>query len=238
MSEWKAKRFWSHARSMPKGDGYQILLDDREVKTPGRVSLIVPTSGLAKAIAAEWDAQTDQINPDTMPFTRTANSALDKVTVQFCEVAEMIAAYGDSDLLCYRAESPKELVDRQSEKWDPLLDWAADELGVRLKPVTGVVHQAQSDANNAALLELVNRFDCFELAAFHDLVSLSGSLIIGFAAAHRVYPADLLWDTSRIDENWQIEHWGQDDEATTMANQKRSAFQHAAAFLALCHKTH
>jgi len=237
MSEWKAKRFWSQASSAPKGEGYQILLDEREVKTPGRVCLIVPTIELANAIAAEWDAQTDKIDPDTMPFTRMANSALDKVAPQFRAVAEMIAAYGDSDLLCYRAESPKELVVRQAEQWDPLLDWAADNLGARLDTVNGVVHRPQSDASNRVLLDLVNRHNSFEMAAFHDLVSLSGSLVIGFAAARRYAPAEQLWETSRVDENWQIERWGRDDEATEMANHKRSAFLHAAVFFAACQKT-
>jgi len=237
MSEWKAKRFWSHASSIAKGDGYQILLDDREVRTPGRASLIVPTSELANAIAAEWEAQSDQIDPKSMPYTRMANSALDKVVPQQGEVAEIIAAYGDCDLLCYRAEAPKELVDRQAEHWDPLLDWAADVLGVRLAPVSGVVHRPQSAAEIAVLLDLVNSYDCFELAAFHDLVSLSGSLIIGFAAANQYCPADRLWEVSRIDEMWQIEQWGQDDEATAGANQKLSAFLHAAAFFASCRKT-
>lgn len=236
MSEWKAKRFWSQVSSRANGDGYQILLDDREVRTPGRAPLIVPTSELAKEIAAEWDAQKEQIDPNSMPYTRMTNSALDKVAPQLGEVAKNIAAYGDSDLLCYRAEAPKELVARQVERWDPLLDWAADELGARLKPVSGVVHRPQSPVDIAVLLDLVNRFDCFELAAFHDLVSLSGSLIIGFAVAKKYHSASHLWEVSRVDENWQIEQWGQDDEATAAENQKRLAFLHAAAFFASCQK--
>lgn len=233
MSAWKAKRFWKAATVVPVADGFTVHLDDRPVKTPAKAPLIVPTHAMAAAIAAEWDAQEGQIDPLGMPVTRSANAAIDKVAVQHAEVAQMIADYGDSDLLCYRAPGPVELVARQAEMWDPLLDWAEAELGVRLSTASGVIHVPQDPAVLAQLAARVHAMDNFTLAAFHDLVSLSGSLILGFAALMDHRPAEEIWHLSRLDEDWQIEQWGVDEEAEAMAETKRSAFLHAKFFVDL-----
>lgn len=227
MSEWKAKRFWTAADVTPAEDGYGIALDGRPVKTPAKRPLVVPSDALARAIVAEWDAQAKMIDPRTMPFTRTANAAIDKVATQKAEVADMLAAYGDSDLLCYRAETPRALVERQSELWDPFLEWAAEQLGARLLPRTGVMHAPQPAEALAVLSARVHAQTPFELAAFHDLVSLSGSLILGFAATQDMQSAEVIWDISRLDEIWQAEQWGADDEAEAMAGLKKAAFLHA-----------
>ena len=227
MSEWKAKRFWKAASVMEVEGGFTIELDGRGVKTPAKQAMRVPTHAMASAIATEWDAQVDVINPNTMPVTKTANAAIDKVTVQHGEVAEMLAAYGDSDLLCYRAEAPEELIERQNEQWNPMLDWAAEKLNARLHPRTGVIHAPQASAAVEALSIRTHALDAYELAAFHDLVSLSGSLVLGFAAALGARPADELWTISRLDELWQEEQWGKDDDATALALIKRDAFLHA-----------
>ena len=228
MSEWKAKRFWKQATVAPEGDGFTVLLDGRTIRTPARQPLVVPVRALADRIAAEWDAQQDKIDPNTMPFTRSANAAIDKVRAQRAEVNDLIAAYGDADLLCYRAEAPVELVARQAAAWDPLLAWARDEQGLDLQAFTGVVHQPQSAGALARAVELTKAMDAFELAAFHDLVSLSGSFVLGLAAARRMRPPQELWELSRLDETWQQEHWGIDDEAAASAAIKSAAFQHAA----------
>ena len=228
MSEWKAKRFWKQATVAPEGDGFTVLLDRRTIRTPARQPLVVPVRALADRIAAEWDAQQDKIDPNTMPFTRSANAAIDKVRAQRAEVNDLIAAYGDADLLCYRAEAPVELVARQAAAWDPLLAWARDEQGIDLQAFTGVVHQPQSAGALARAVELTKAMDAFELAAFHDLVSLSGSFVLGLAAARRMRPPEELWELSRLDETWQQEHWGIDDEAAASAAIKSAAFQHAA----------
>ena len=230
MSEWKAKRFWKAASVAEAEDGYTVHLDGRPVKTPAKAPLIVPTHDMAQAIAGEWDAQDDQINPDSMPVTRAANAALDKVRHQHAEVARMIAGYGDTDLLCYRAESPVELVARQSEAWDPLLDWAEQALGARLTPMTGVMYAPQDPAALDALARRVHAMDAFRLTAFHDLVGLSGSLIIGFAALHDLHNIEALWRLSRIDETWQEEMWGIDAEAQQHAARKESEFRAAKRF--------
>lgn len=233
MSEWAPKRFWKVTDTTPTEQGFGVLLDGRPVRTPAKELLYVPSNALADKIAAEFDAQEDQIDPTTMPFTRTANAAIDKVAIQHAEVADMLADYGDSDLLCYRADAPEELIARQNEQWDPLLDWAVAALGVRLAPRTGVIHKAQDADATYALRKRVHAMTSFELAAFHDLVSISGSLIIGFAATLRHQPAEQLWEISRLDEIWQEEQWGTDEEAQEMAGHKKAAFLHADDFLRL-----
>lgn len=230
MSEWKAKRFWKEAGVVEEEDGFGVRLDGRVVRTPAKAALIVPTRALAQAIAAEWDAQEGKIDPNTMPFTRSANAAIDKVARQQAEVVEMLAAYGDSDLICYRATSPVELVKKQAEAWDPLVDWAESVLSAKLLLVEGVVHVPQDAQAIARLKAHVEALDTWALTAFHDLVSISGSLVIGFAALNDFYPIDVLWSLSRIDETWQAEQWGSDEEAEEMAARKQYDFLHAKRF--------
>jgi chaperone required for assembly of F1-ATPase len=227
MSEWKAKRFWTSVSLTREEAGFGISLDGRPVKTPAKRVLAVPTENFARAIAAEWEAQQGLIDPRTMPFTRTANAAIDKVATQKDEVAQMLAAYGDADLLCYRATMPAGLVERQSALWDPILDWAEEALSVRLETREGVMHRPQDPEALAGLTKRVFAFNAFELAAFHDLVSLSGSLILGFASTENLHEAKAIWDISRLDENWQAEQWGRDDDAETAAAVKEAAFVHA-----------
>lgn len=234
MTGWKRKRFWKQARVVADGDGFAVELDGRPVRTPAKAALRLPGRAMAQAIAAEWDAQEDEIAPATMPFTRTANAAIDKVTPQRAEVAAMLAAYGDSDLLCYRADRPAELVRRQAESWDPALDWAATALGARLVPVQGVIHQPQNPQALERLAARVEAMDPFRLAAFHDLVSLTGSLVLGFAAAQDWRDPEAIWQLSRLDERWQEAQWGVDEEAREMAEAKRLAFLHAKRFYDMC----
>jgi len=232
-SEWKAKRFWKNVAVVAQGGGFAVELDDRRVKTPAKVPFVLPTQAMAMAVAAEWEAQTGVINPDEMPFTRSANAAIDKVGQQHGEVADMLAGYGDSDLLCYRADSPQALVQRQAEAWDPALDWARDVLGAKLAVHDGVVHRPQAADDLARLSARVHALTDFQLAAFHDLVSLSGSLVLGFGAAMDWRGTDEIWQLSQLDEIWQQEQWGVDDEAQAMSETKRQAFLHAKRFFDL-----
>ena len=233
MSGWTAKRFWKTAEVEQIEGGWVVRLDGRDIRTPGKAALIMPTKALAEAVRDEWDAQGEEISPETMPVTRTVNSAIDKVAPQRDGVIDVVSAYADADLLCYRAEGPAELVRRQTLAWDPLLDWAADKLDARLHLRTGVMHQPQESAALHRLNRRVAQFTDIELAAFHDLVSLSGSLIIGFAVYHSLQPEEQLWTSSRIDELWQEEQWGEDDEASELARRKRKAFLTAAEILRL-----
>lgn len=233
MSGWKPKRFWKNAEPVPEGAGWTVRLDGRGVKTPAKAALIVPTRAMAQAIAVEWDAQQAEVRPDTMPVTRAANSAIDKVSVQFDEVAALIAAYGGSDLLCYRAEGPAGLVARQARAWDPLLDWASATLAAPLVVTSGVVPVDQPPASLDRLSGHVRRFDPFGLTALHDLVALTGSLVIGLAVAQGRVSVAEAWDASRVDETWQAEHWGVDQDAAAIVALKRQALGDAARFLGL-----
>lgn len=230
MSEWKAKRFWTEASVVPCEGGFTVELDGRPVKTPLKTLLVVPTRAMAEVIAAEWDAQEGEIKPATMPVTRAANAALDKVTHQHAEVVTLLAAYGDSDLLCYRADSPQELVQRQAEAWDPLLDWAEAALGARLEPRTGVMHASQDPRALNHLSKQVHAMDPFCLTAFHDLVALTGSLVLAFAAIHERSDMATLWALSRLDEIYQQEQWGVDEEAAELSAWKESEFVAAKRF--------
>jgi len=233
MSDWKAKRFWTEATVERAADGFAILLDGRGVKTPAKTPLVVPTEAMAEAIASEWAAQDKEIDPLTMPVTRSANAALDKVATQFDEVANLIADYGDTDLLCYRAADPEGLVKRQAERWDPLLDWAHNTFDARLMVAEGIMHIAQPEDVLARLSAPVFAMSAFQLAGFHDLVSISGSLVIGLAVTKRRLDAQDAWALSRLDEAWQIEQWGPDDEAEEVARKKEADFVSAAKFYEL-----
>lgn len=234
MSEWATKRFWKDATVEVAGDNaFEVKLDGRSLRTPAKALLQVPTQALAQAIADEWTAQGEKIDPRTMPVTRTANSALDKVAHQQVEVANLIAAYGETDLLCYRAIGPEKLIARQAEQWDPLLAWASESLDAPLNVGTGVMHVAQPVDSVEKLAELVHAMDPWRLAAFHDLVALSGSLVLALAVIHDKAPLDDIWQLSRLDELWQIECWGDDEEAADLAKLKAQAFAEAGKFYRL-----
>jgi len=233
MSDWAAKRFWTTTATVKVDGGYGIELDGRAVKTPAKSTLVLPTAAMAAEVAKEWDAQEGKIDPNTMPVTRGANSAIDKVMPQRAEVMELLAAYGDSDLLCYRAAGPSQLIALQAEAWNPLLDWTFDSFGVRLKTGEGVIHVAQDPDGLARLKAELNGLTAFELAGAHDLISLSGSLVIALAVMRGHLETKKAWRTSRIDEDWQISQWGEDEEARKLENVKCSAFCDAARFFAM-----
>ncbi|MES2915464.1 MAG: ATP12 family protein [Pseudomonadota bacterium] len=234
MTVWAARRFWTTARTVPTEGGFAVQLDARPVRTPRKAPLILPTAALAEAVAAEWQAQGDKVDPTSMPFTRMANSAIDTVTAQFDLIAQMVADYGASDLLCYRAVDPADLIDLQAAGWDPLLEWAAEILGARLRVTAGIVHVAQAPESLSVLSGLVRAMTPFQLAGFHDLVAISGSLILALAVQRGRITADEAWRLSRLDEDWQASLWGEDEEAAEVARGKRAAFLLADRFYRLC----
>jgi len=233
MTGWTRKRFWTLTGVAADGAGWTVTLDGRPLRTPAKAAFTLPARALAEACAAEWEAQEGELQPETMPLTRTANSAIDTVAAQHAEVAARVAAYGETDLLCYRAEAPEGLVQRQAEAWDPLLGWAEQALGARLRPVAGVIHRPQDPGALARLAAATAALDGFELAALHHLVALTGSLVIGHAAARGAFAPETLWALSRVDETWQEEQWGEDEEAAVHAALKRQAFLDAAHFFSL-----
>lgn len=226
------KRFWSLAETTPESGGHAIRLDGKPVRTPAKALLILPTLALARAVAAEWQEQGEVVEPSAMPMTRSANTAIDKVVPQHRDVAQLIAAYGGSDLLCYRAEAPAALVAAQAG-WDAPLAWAERTLGAPLRVITGVMPVAQDPLALAALGRRVAEFDPFALTALHDLVALSGSLVLGLAVAEGIIPADEAWRLSRIDEDFQIARWGEDAEAAAATASRKRDFLHAQRFLTL-----
>lgn len=233
MTDWAPKRFWTQAVAVDRDTGFSVELDGRPVKTPYKQALILPTRAMAEAMAAEWQAQTDLIDPTTMPVTRAANSAIDKVAAQHGDVVDLLAAYGENDLLCYRAAHPEELVAQQAAAWDPWLAWSAQALDAPLHVTTGVMPVDQPPASLARLRARVAQFDNFALTGFYDLVQLSGSLVLAFAVAKGKLTAENAWPISRIDEDFQISQWGDDEEAAEVAAIKRQAFIDGAAFIAM-----
>jgi len=229
-SEWKARRFWTSSALREADGGWEVTLDGRPVRTPGKLPLILPTAALAEAIAAEWDAQSDIIDPNTMPLTRAANTAVERVAPQFDAVAGMLAEYGGTDLLSYRAEGPEALVHAQAEGWDPLIDWAATALGAPLRITHGVVPVPQPEPALIKLKAEVLALDAFGLTALHDLVTLPGSLILGLAVVKDRIDADTAHALSRIDEEYQSANWGRDEEADAAAAARLEQMRNAERF--------
>lgn len=227
------KRFYKVASVSEGGAPYRILLDGRGVRTPRKRQLEVRSVQLARRIAAEWDAQRVSIDPRTMPVTRIVNSALDGVADSMAEVRGDFVAYCGSDLLCYRAENPATLVARQAEAWQPTLDWAEQALGVRLVVVAGVMPVAQSEDARAAVERAIADLDPVRLAALHVVTSLTGSAVLALSVLHGRLTAEEAWRAAHVDEDFQIELWGEDDEARERRTLRWQDMDAASAILTL-----
>jgi chaperone required for assembly of F1-ATPase len=234
MSQWAAKRFWTLAAAVETDAGFTVHLDARPVRTPAKAAFILPTRAMAQAAADEWQAQQGKVRPESMPVTRAANSAIDKVTPLHSAVVAEVAGFGATDLLCYRATYPQALIDRQAALWDPVLQWAATALGAPLLQTQGVIPVTQPQASLDALTTRVRLLDPFRLMALHDLVAISGSLVLGLAVIANKITALAAWEACRIDENWQAEQWGEDAEAAQQQQLRKTAFLQADRFYALC----
>jgi len=224
------KRFYQDAAVVAGESGFEIRLDGRPVRTPAREPLALPTHRLAEAVAEEWRAQGDVVDPRSMPFTGLANGAIDQIAPNRESFAAGIARYAESDLLCYRAEGPTELVVRESAAWDPLLEWAMARYDVAFRVTQGIIPVAQPDETLARLTAVVTAFDPFTLAGLSTLVTLSGSLVCGLAVVEGGHDADLIWTAAEIDEAWEVEQWGEDKEAAARSAQRRHEFAMARAF--------
>lgn len=227
------RRFWTEVGIETGERGTGLRLDTRPVRTPAKAELLLPTRALAEAVAEEWRAQGETVNPATMPLTRAANVAIDRVRPERAAVARLLSDYGETDLLCYRAPHPPALAAKQRAVWDPLLDWAAADFGARLIPVEGVMHMPQDSAALARLGAAVEAHDVWELTALHDLVTLSGSLVIGLALSHARMTEAEGWRASRLDEDWNAAQWGEDAEAAARAANRRREFAEAMRLLRL-----
>lgn len=224
------KRFWKEVTVEP-GNG--IALDGKPVRTPGRAPLEVPTPRLAEAIAEEWRSAGETIDPRAMPLTGLANAAIDRIAPDTAAFAAGLAAYGESDLLYYRAEGPPPLVERQRAAWDPLLAWARGRYDVHFETTAGVMHRAQPPATVARLHEAVAALDAFRLAGLSPLVTVSGSLVAALALLEGAADRETAWRAAQIDEDWQAEQWGEDELATRARDAHRADFDAGARFLSL-----
>ncbi|MBS0233891.1 MAG: ATPase [Proteobacteria bacterium] len=226
------KRFYKEASITDAVAPFHVLIDGRQIKTPKKRSLAVPTRALAEAIADEWRAQAEHINPAHMPLTRFANTAIDAVAETLDEVADDIVAYAGSDLVCYRAETPEKLVELQAEHWDPIVAWANETLNAEFRVIFGIVHVAQPNAALAAYSQALPR-DVMRLAGLHVITTLTGSALIALALSREWISADAAWKAAHVDEDYQISLWGEDSEALARRRGRRAEFDAAVHFLSL-----
>jgi chaperone required for assembly of F1-ATPase len=229
----RPKRFYRGVSVDGAALAFRVLLDGRPIRTPAKRELAVPAQPLAEAVAAEWEAQGERIDPDSMPLTRLVNSAIDGVTGREAEVRANIAQFAGSDLLCYRADGPAELARRQADAWDPVLTWARDTLGARFVLGRGVVPVAQPQAAITAVERALADLDAFDLTAHHVIATLTASALLALAHARGRMTADEAWQAAHIDEDWQISQWGEDAEAKARRQRRWLDMQAAGRMLAL-----
>ncbi|MEL6978815.1 MAG: ATP12 family protein [Pseudomonadota bacterium] len=204
-----------------------VLLDGKPLRCPSGAAFAAPRA-VAEAAAAEWSAVGERVDPGAMPVTRAVNTAIDQVAPQREAVIDEIAGYGASDLVCYRATEPKALAEREAAAWDPMLAWAESAFGAKLRIGAGITPVAQSADALAALRAATAARSDLGLTALSALTSLTGSLILGLAAAAQAIEAEAAWDASRIEETFQQERWGRDAEAEAAAAARREGFMAAA----------
>jgi len=226
------KRFYKEVSLGADGENFAILLDGRPVKTPGKAPLVLPTEAAAQLVADEFAAQVDVIDPVTMPVLRLANTAIDGISQEPQAVVEDMLRFAGSDLLCYRADAPDKLVERQAAHWDPVLGWARATLGARFILGEGVMHVAQPEASIAALrAHMQPRAQPLRLAAMHVMTSLTGSAVLSIATEAGGIDAETAWLAAHVDESWQIEQWGLDAEAEDRHDARKLEFLAAVGLL-------
>jgi len=224
------KRFYKDVTVEELDDGaFTIRLDGKTLRTPAKHALSVPTKALAVLMRDEWDLQADVIDPATMPVSRHINTAIDGIASDPQAVFEDILRFSSTDLLCYRAGEPEALVERQSEQWDQVIDWAANTLGARFILIEGVMHQEQPREAVAAFAVMpkeqpreatlafsavLRKYDTpIELAALHTMTTLTGSALLALALAEGEKSLEEVWALAHLDEDWTAEQWGEDEEA-------------------------
>ena len=224
------KRFYQHADIAEISEGFGITLDGKPVRTPSGRPLTAPNRDIAGGIAAEWNAQVEFINPLTMPLTRFANSVVEAVTDRVEAVVDDVAKYFGSDLLFYRASHPEALVAREAAAWDPVLFWAADTLGAHFILAEGIVHVSQPESAMAAARGALPQ-NPWSIAATHVVTTMTGSALLALALRHGVLTPDEVWAAANVDEDWNIEKWGVDEEVAARRAARLVDFEAAARVL-------
>jgi chaperone required for assembly of F1-ATPase len=222
-------RFWKEVAVVDRG----IHLDGKPVRTPGRLPLILPTDALAEAVAEEWRAVEKEIKPQEMPLTGLSNAAIERIAPDIDTYAAGLAVYGETDLLCYRADAPPPLVERQAAIWNPLLDWARARYDIGFTVTAGIIHRAQPPETIARLAHAIAARDAFELAALSPIVTIGGSLVIALMIAENAIDPDAAFDACHLDELWQAELWGEEWMAADTRAAHRADFLAGAKVLAL-----
>lgn len=237
------RRFYKEVGLGVTLEGFAILLDGRPVKTPTKSGLTLPTEGLANAVAREWADQVKEIDPATMPLTKLCNTAIDRVRGRETEIVDELAAYADSDLVCYRAAHPLALAQAQAAAWDPVLAWARASLGAPFVTVQGLSHQPQPETSIEKARSALAEFDAFELCALHNITTLTGSVLLALAHARdgragaQSWALEKVWSVAHVDEDFQIAAWGQDDDAVIRRAGRWREMQAAGQLLRLARKS-
>lgn len=232
------KRFYKDVSIGKPATGFNILLDNRPVKTPSGELLTTPNLRVGELVSREWNAQEEVIDPQTMPVTRLINTSIDGVAKDMQPVKDDIIRFVGSDLLCYRADSPIELVSNQQRCWDPLLGWTKEKLGAEFSVQTGIMHVAQPDTSIAIFGQRINAVDCpATLTALHSLTAITGSAIIALALHEGEIDGDLGWSAAYVDEDWQISQWGEDHDASALRAARTVEYDAAIQLLAALEKT-
>ena len=227
------KRFWKSASVAPHAEGWRVTLDGRVIKSQGGRPQIVPSRALAEALAAEWDAQAAEIDPAMFVLRDMADYAIDVIAAEPAETAATLLGFASTDTLCYRGEPGHALTRRQDLEWEPLLTQTEARLNIGFVRVAGIIHQPQPPETLARLAAELAALDPFHLAALHTLTSLSASLVIGLAALAPDADLPHLWNAACLEEDWQAEFWGRDEEAEARRERRRLAFFAAARFAGL-----
>ena len=230
----RRKRFYAEAGVAEVADGFAVTLDGKPIRTPSGRQVVAPSREIADAIAAEWQAQQELIDPSTMPMTRFANSVITAVVDRVEAVTDDIAKYFQSDLLFYRAGHPEALVAREAAHWDPLLFWAADTLGAHFILAEGIVHVRQPEAAVAAARAALPD-DPWSIAALHVITTLTGSALLALAFLRGVLDQDQVWAAAHVDEDWNGEKWGIDEEVAARRAVRLVDFSSAAGILRALH---
>lgn len=231
-----ARRFYKTVSVAGQGAPYAVKLDDRPLRTPLKRPLELPSRALAEAVASEWGIQPEKIDPNTMPLTKLANTALDRVATDRERIIGEIVDFAGSDLVCYRAEKPQGLVERQAKAWQPVLDWARSAFATEFQVTEGVVHIAQPATSLGATRDYLSGKSSWALVALHNMTTLTGSALIAAMACENAIPASDAWEAAHVDEDWQIEQWGWDEEVRHRRNHRKREFDICLRFCELSRK--
>lgn len=227
------KRFYTSADVVEDTAGFGIALDKRPLRTPARGRFLLPTRTLVDAVAAEWNAQSGNIAPRSMPLTGLCNAAIDRVAPDIQAFADGLSVFAETELLAYRADHPPALVAAQAAGWDPWLAWARGRYDIEFTLVTGIIHQPQPAATLARITTAYRALDAFRLAALNPVVTISGSALIGLAAVEAEMDAATAWAIGHLDELWQAEQWGKDPLAEAAHKERQADLDAAVRFLRL-----